>query len=500
VQTKQSRYTSSDAHFEHIARDIGTPGKRTRSGDLPPRASSPPVQCKAGPAAGVGVAAAQDWMLAAFRPDLYAGIVQREAGPETAGAPAAAPGSGRAMPPDVQRKMEQSFGADFSAVRIHEGGQAAAIGALAYTQGTDIHFAPGRYDPSSTAGQELLGHELTHVVQQARGRVAATTQKKGVAINDDSSLEREADQMGARAARGEPANGAGAGRAAEIHAAANANLPVQRNKTTPETSIPVQTDGNCGLFSILTAMRAFGFGGDVQAKAIAALDKMTKQSEDTFLGEIFTVDLMLNVINALQIDGKAILHAEAVAFGSPQQLQEMLTAYKAKDNVALLIGFSKPDEYDHYYKMRGQALKDGTIGSSSLDKDLDDKVNVENFKVKDAHWGMINEISDDGFVDIADTIDKHGPDKDHGYNTLMSTRKLYNSNTSLDGEFDWSKYIQDDEIGYNTMKKVERTKDLDGNKRYEGIQRNGMKEQLDLHGRLVVVTVTKDGAQLLDKK
>ncbi|HEX2689253.1 MAG TPA: DUF4157 domain-containing protein, partial [Kofleriaceae bacterium] len=105
--------------------------------------------------------------------------------------------------------MEGAFGVGFSAVRIHEGPHAQALGALAYTQGTDIHFAPGRYQPNSQSGQELLGHELAHVVQQAQGRAPATAQAKGVDVNDDPSLEAEADAMGARAVRGERARGSG---------------------------------------------------------------------------------------------------------------------------------------------------------------------------------------------------------------------------------------------------------------------------------------------------
>ena len=130
-------------------------------------------------------------------------------------APAAAPaGGGAPLPADVRLKMERALGADFSAVLVHEGAEAAAVGALAFTRGTDIFFQPGQYDPYSEAGQELLGHELTHVVQQAQGRVAATTQAKGQGVNDDPSLEREADERGARAARGEPAAHAAATSAA----------------------------------------------------------------------------------------------------------------------------------------------------------------------------------------------------------------------------------------------------------------------------------------------
>ncbi|MEH2120989.1 eCIS core domain-containing protein [Nostoc sp.] len=116
-----------------------------------------------------------------------------------------APSSGgQPMPKLVQQKMETSFGTDFSDVRIHEGSQAEKIGAQAYTQEKNIHFRPGKYQPTTQSGQELLGHELTHVVQQRAGQVTAP-QCKGVAINTDPQLETEADVLGAKAARGESA-------------------------------------------------------------------------------------------------------------------------------------------------------------------------------------------------------------------------------------------------------------------------------------------------------
>ncbi|HMG23203.1 MAG TPA: DUF4157 domain-containing protein [Kofleriaceae bacterium] len=151
------------------------------------------------------------------------GTLQRKAGHDPAAAPQSPGGGGQPMRDDVRAKMERSLGADFSAVRIHEGSAAAAMGALAYTQGTDIHFAPGQYQPDSPGGQELLGHELAHVVQQAQGRVQPTAQAKGVGLNDDSALEREADAMGAKAARGEPAGAANDGVAQP-----SGSQPVQR--------------------------------------------------------------------------------------------------------------------------------------------------------------------------------------------------------------------------------------------------------------------------------
>lgn len=123
-----------------------------------------------------------------------------------------ATGGGEPLPAQAKATMERAFGADFSDVRIHQDSAASAMTAAAFTQGSHIHFAPGRYDPSSEAGLALLGHELTHVLQQRAGRVAGT-QTKGDVLNTDASLEAEADHLGERAARGERVNVPGAGSA-----------------------------------------------------------------------------------------------------------------------------------------------------------------------------------------------------------------------------------------------------------------------------------------------
>jgi len=116
------------------------------------------------------------------------------------------------LPDDVKSKMESSFGTDFSGVNIHtNSGQATNIGALAYTQGNDVHFAPGQFNPGTQKGQELIGHELTHVVQQRQGRVKQEKQGKGLSVNKNPLLEKEADEMGAKAAQGKMADVAGKG-------------------------------------------------------------------------------------------------------------------------------------------------------------------------------------------------------------------------------------------------------------------------------------------------
>jgi hypothetical protein len=75
------------------------------------------------------------------------------------------------LPPSLKHNFEAQFGTDLSEVRVHQG-HAATLkgGAQSFSTGNDIYFAPGAYSPHSDEGRQLLGHELTHVVQQREGR------------------------------------------------------------------------------------------------------------------------------------------------------------------------------------------------------------------------------------------------------------------------------------------------------------------------------------------
>ena len=105
---------------------------------------------------------------------------------------------GMPLPREIQAKLEAAMGASFSDVRVHVGSEASSIGAIAFTWGTDIHFAPGQYNPHTQQGQMLLAHELVHVVQQRAGRVTNPF-GNGVAVVQDQLLEAEADRLGRQA-------------------------------------------------------------------------------------------------------------------------------------------------------------------------------------------------------------------------------------------------------------------------------------------------------------
>jgi len=78
---------------------------------------------------------------------------------------------GSPLPPALRSKFEPRFGYDFDRVRVHTDGRAVgaatALSARAFTVGDHLFFGAGEYQPTSTEGQRLIAHELTHVVQQS---------------------------------------------------------------------------------------------------------------------------------------------------------------------------------------------------------------------------------------------------------------------------------------------------------------------------------------------
>lgn len=106
-------------------------------------------------------------------------------------------GGGQALDSSVQAQMGAATGHDFSDVKVHTDAAShdlnEQIGAKAFTTGKDIFFRSGTYDPNSTGGQELLAHELTHVVQQGSGQVGGADRMTVNAPGD--AYEQEADSV-----------------------------------------------------------------------------------------------------------------------------------------------------------------------------------------------------------------------------------------------------------------------------------------------------------------
>ena len=98
--------------------------------------------------------------------------VDRGRGLHQAEAKVDAVSGGKPLTNEQRAFFEPRFGVDFSRVRIHTGRSAdtaaRAVGAHAFTRGSDVVFRGDQYHPNTYAGRQLLAHELTHVVQQRK--------------------------------------------------------------------------------------------------------------------------------------------------------------------------------------------------------------------------------------------------------------------------------------------------------------------------------------------
>jgi lipoprotein-anchoring transpeptidase ErfK/SrfK/Zn-dependent peptidase ImmA (M78 family) len=113
--------------------------------------------------------------------------------------------SGSPLDAATRAFMERGFQADFSSVRIHTGvessRQAEEQGARAYTSGQHIVFGEAQYNPHTAAGRELIAHELTHTIQQGKGRVTAHSSSQSL-----ERFETEADNAARRVSAGKRAS------------------------------------------------------------------------------------------------------------------------------------------------------------------------------------------------------------------------------------------------------------------------------------------------------
>lgn len=104
-------------------------------------------------------------------------------------------GSGTSLDAGVRERFSEGLGDSLDDVRVHNdegaGQLAESVSARAFASGNDLFFGKGEYQPGSSGGDELLAHELTHVVQQ---RGAPESGPMQVSEPGDA-LEGEADEM-----------------------------------------------------------------------------------------------------------------------------------------------------------------------------------------------------------------------------------------------------------------------------------------------------------------
>ena len=154
---------------------------------------------------------------------------------------------GRPLADQPRRTMERALGHDFRSIRIFESDAAADIGANAFANGEQIHFAPGRYRPGTPAGDELLAHELTHIVQQRQGRTPGR-RVEGPIISVNRELEREARNVGGSRPPTPKATSAAPGREGAPSGVVQADWTDQTGKTHPGDPPPGYVQMNDNVF------------------------------------------------------------------------------------------------------------------------------------------------------------------------------------------------------------------------------------------------------------
>ncbi|HYO12782.1 MAG TPA: DUF4157 domain-containing protein [Thermoanaerobaculia bacterium] len=217
-------------------------------------------------------------------------------------------GAGKSLPHALRRKMEGAFGTDFSRVRVHEDHRASSIGAVAYAQGDHIHFAPGKFQPHTARGQQIVGHELAHVVQQRSGRVPLPP-GGGLPINADESLEREADRLGTEAASGRKALAGGQ--------LPGSQLPGKATAPGAATAAPVAQPMLRRLLgsgrTMTRGMGGGGGGGEDWQRRLAALKEMEKARRQSGKIDLNTYDPKKN-----RPSGKSLYRSDDFPFHSTQ--------------------------------------------------------------------------------------------------------------------------------------------------------------------------------------
>jgi hypothetical protein len=159
------------------------------------------------------------------------------------------------------------LGAGLQDVRIHTGEDAdtrtEAEGAFAFARGRDLYFGSD-VDLETGFGQRVLAHELTHVIQQARGRI-------GIAQASQSSLEGEASNVSGVGAPGAVGAG-GAAPAGSVQKLEKQGVP-ESDEEERQWSIDVDSDAQK-----LTDILSSTFYSDAdESEAIATLNRWARR-------------------------------------------------------------------------------------------------------------------------------------------------------------------------------------------------------------------------------
>ena len=247
---------------------------------------------------------------------------------------------GREIEPRVRAPFEARLAHDFSSVRVHSGEQAADVAsglqAQAVTVGTDVYFGSGRYAPHAEDGAELLGHELAHVAQQARGGASPDAEARAdhAASEMAKGASVPAEALGgapvAMQAKPEPNAGAPSGPTPRAPAGENFASTLDRFDFDSDTLIADHMKAIDSLaYSVATRIKLLA-AGTATIAITGHTDTAGSKSYNKSLGQRRADKVMGLLRDALRKQGLADAHLTAFAAASAG---EAIPAVPGKDNV-----------------------------------------------------------------------------------------------------------------------------------------------------------------------
>ncbi|MFZ5986730.1 MAG: DUF4157 domain-containing protein [Bacillota bacterium] len=261
------------------------------------------------------------------------------------------------LPDYLKGGVEDLSGLSMDDVNVHYNSyKPAQVGALAYTQGTDIYVAPGQ--------EKHLPHEAWHVVQQAQGRVRPTMQLMGMSVNDDEGLEREADDMGRRAAKSD---------------LLGRNMCSNLSKALHKSVAPIQRE------TVLN----YGSGTDVQTliRPIRSDDYVLNiDSGHMILSDIIEEFLLQEKYDALLGIMKELLDAYAKGHKGQSSKELLTSSAKQKDLFWLKHEFFS--KYPGYAGVQNILKRIGRDASDRFEKEKERLNNGTNFEYGDSSTGL----------------------------------------------------------------------------------------------------------------
>lgn len=308
------------------------------------------------------------------------------------------------IPTQMKLDFERRSGLSFDDVRVHyNSDKPARLGALAYTQGTQVHVGPGQ--------ERSLPHELGHVIQQKAGRVRPTRWIGGLPVNDQPELEHEADLAPVQCM---PAPG--------LWGVVQMALP----------EMPHQRGPDCGYHALARALLKFQKNGTVKLPYTENnlelyLTSYAIQNGFSLVGEAFDPSALVHVGNQFCKDNGIPSLCSLLSYQNEAELERILVQSSQDGSVILFPYFSGPN--------------------------LEPVPNIAHEKM--AHWSAIDteektsggeETTSGGTVSYNYNLyegNKYGsiiPGSKKLLPLGTDPKELFDSNNTIEPGFDWSHY------------------------------------------------------------